>query len=476
MERIGKKSVMDATKEAHGNWKETYKSRLMTPQQAAQLIKSGDQMYTPLGLGQPSMTVMDAIADRANELENVEYYSCLTMRPYKIFKPEYRKTFILESGFLGSPVLHAMAKSEFANYFPNNGSAGILWYREHRMRRCKHNRVISIQQVSPPDEHGFVNTGLDSFMSKQNFDDAMITNGHIIAQINPHMPRCYGETNFHVSRFSAFIEIAEPLVQLPTPQATEVEVAMAKNVVSLLRDRDCIQIGIGAVPMMVSKLLAESGLRDLGVHTEMVPAGIDTLVEKGVVTGKYKKNHTGKIIAGFAMGDKETYDFCANNPMVEFYGTYYTNSMWTIAAENNVKAINGSVEIDLLGQIVSESIGDTMISGSGGQCDFAIGAFWSKGGRAINLVPSTTSDGSISRIVPYLKPGSRITVPRNYAGYVVTEYGIADLYGLSEPERAAELIKVAHPKFREELEKNARDRHLLYPKFYPVPALETKGI
>ncbi|HLZ19373.1 MAG TPA: acetyl-CoA hydrolase/transferase C-terminal domain-containing protein [Smithellaceae bacterium] len=467
---------MDATKETHGKWKEIYKSRVMTPQQAAQLIKSGDQMYTPLGLGQPSMAIMDAIADRKDELENVEYYSCLTMRPYKIYKPEYRKTFILESGFLGSPVLHAMAKSEFANYFPNNGSAGILWYREHRMRRCKHNRVISIQQVSPPDEHGFVNTGLDSFMSKQNFDDAMITNGHIIAQINPHMPRCYGETQFHVSRFSAFVEIPEPLVQLPTPQATEVEVAMAKNVVSLLRDRDCIQIGIGAVPMMVSKLLAESDLRDLGVHTEMVPAGIETLVDRGVVTGKYKKNHTGKIIAGFAMGDKETYDFCANNPMVEFYGTYYTNSMWTIASEDNVKAINGSVEIDLLGQIVSESIGDTMISGSGGQCDFAIGAFWSKGGRAINLVPSTTSDGSISRIVPYLKPGSRITVPRNYAGYVVTEYGVADLYGLSEPERAAELIKVAHPKFREELEKNARERHLLYPKFYPVPTLETKGI
>lgn len=457
---------MDLPKGSHGNWTEIYKSRVMTPQQAAQLIRSGDSMYTPLGLGQPSMAIMDAIADRKDELQNVEYYSCLTMRPYKIYKPEYRKTFLLSSGFLGSPVLQAVAKSEYANYYPNNGSAGIVWFREHRLRHTPNARVISIQQVSPPDEHGYVNTGLDSFMSKQNFDDASFTNGHIIAQINPHMPRCYGETNFHVSRFSAFVEIAEPLVQLPTPQATDIEIAMAKNVVSLLKDRDCIQIGIGAVPMMVSKLLAESGLKDLGVHTEMVPAGIDALVEKGVVTGKYKKNHTGKIIAGFTMGDKETYDFCANNPLVEFYGTYYTNSIWTIAAENNVKAINGSVEIDLLGQIVSESIGDVMISGSGGQCDFAMGAFWSPGGRAINLVPSTTSDGKISRIVPFLKPGSRITVPRNYAGYVVTEYGIADLYGRSEPERAAELIKVAHPKFREELEKNARERHLLRPNIF----------
>jgi len=444
------------------SWQEIYKSRTMTAEQAAKLIRSGDSMYTPLGLGQPSMAIMDAIADRKDELENVEYYSCLTMRPYKIFKPEYRKSFILSSGFLGSPVLQAVARSEYANYYPNNGSAGREWYREHRLRHTPNARVVSIAQVSPPDEHGYVNTGLDSFMSKQNFDDAnYTTKGDIIAQINPHMPRCYGETQFHVSRFSAFVEIAEPLVQLPTPEATEVEIAMAKNVVSLLRDRDCIQIGIGAVPMMVSKLLADSGLRDLGIHTEMVPAGIDTLVERGVVTGRYKKHHADTIVAGFAMGDKATYDFCANNPMVEFYGTYYTNNMNIIAREDNIKAINGSVEIDLLGQIVSESIGDVMISGSGGQCDFAIGAFWSKGGRAINLVPSTTSDGKISRIVPYLKQGSRITVPRNYAGYVVTEYGIADLYGLSEGERAHALIKIAHPKFREELEKNARERNLI---------------
>lgn len=437
----------------------------MTPQQAAQLIQPGDGIYTPLGLGQPSMPIMDAIADRKDELSDVEYFSCLTLRPYKIFQPEYRKTFRLMTGFIGSPVLQAMARSEWANYYPGNGSDGIVRFRDHRQRH-HYRRVISIQQVTPPDEHGFVNIGLDGFMTKQNFDDANMTGGHIIAQVNPHMPRTYGDTNFHVSRFSAFVEHAEPMIEMPTPPATEVEIAMAKNVVSLLKDRDCIQIGIGSVPAMVSRLLLDSGLKDLGIHTEMVPAGTDALVEKGIVTGKYKKNHTGKIVTAFAFGDRTTYDFCANNPMVEFYGTQYTNSMWTIAAENSVVAINGSVEVDLLGQIVSESIGDTMISGSGGQLDFTIGAFWSKGGRAINLVPSTTSDGKTSRIVPFLKPGSRITVPRNYAGFIVTEYGVADLYGRSEPERVAELIKVAHPKFREELEKSARDRHLLPPKIF----------
>jgi 4-hydroxybutyrate CoA-transferase len=445
------------------SWKDIYNGRRMTPEQAAKLVKSGDAIYTPLGLGQPSMPIMDAIADRKDELSDIEYFNCLTLRPYKIFQPEYRKTFRIYTGFMGSPILQGLAKTEYANFYPNNASDGIVRFRNHR-QRVKFRRVISVQQVSPPDEHGFVNIGLDGFMSKQNFEDAQLTGGHIIAQVNPHMPRTYGQTNFHVSIFSAFVEHAEPLIQMPTPPASEVEIAMAKNVVGLLKDRDCIQIGIGAVPMMVSKLLADSGLRDLGVHTEMVPAGADVLVEKGVITCKYKKNNTGKIITAFTLGDKETYDFCANNPMVEFHGTTYTNSIWTIASENNVVAINGSVEVDLLGQIVSESIGDVMISGSGGQCDFAIGSFWSPGGRAINLVPSTTSDGKISRIVPFLKPGSRITVPRNYAGYIVTEYGVADLYGRSEPERAAELIKIAHPKFREELEKTARERHLLFPK------------
>ncbi len=447
------------------NWQDIYRSRIMTPEQAAKLVNTGDAIYTPLGLGQPSMPIMDAIADRKDELSDIEYFSALTLRPYKIYKPEYRKTFTLISGFMGSPILQAIGRSEFANYYPNNASDGYVRFRMHRQRH-KFRKVISVQQVTPPDEHGYINIGLDGFMTQMNFEDAYETGGHCIAQINPYMPRTHGATNFHVSLFSAFIEIAEPLLQMPTPEATEVEIAMAKNVVGLLRDRDCIQIGIGAVPMMVSKLLAESGLKDLGVHTEMVPAGAGILVDKGVISGKYKKNHTGKIVTAFTVGDKATYDFCANNPMVEFYGTSYTNSMWTIASEDNVVAINGSVEVDLLGQIVSESIGDIMISGSGGQLDFAIGAFWSKGGRAINLVPSTTSDGKISRIVPFLKPGSRITVPRNYAGYIVTEYGVADLYGKSEPERTEALIKVAHPKFREELEKSARERNLLSPKIF----------
>jgi len=307
-----------------------------------------------------------------------------------------------------------------------------------------------------------VNLGLDTFYTEAIMD----ASAWVIAEVNPNMPRTYGQTNFHVSRFTAFVENPNPIIAVPTPPPSDVEVKMAENVVSLLKDRDCLQIGIGAVPAMISKLLENSGLKDMGVHTEMAPAGSHRLVDKGVVTCKYKKVNPGKILLAFTMGDKELYDFLGNNPMVEFRPTSYANNISVIAQEDNVVAINGSIEVDLTGQIVSESVGNLMRTGTGGQLDFVIGAFFSKGGRAINLVPSTTLNDTVSRIVPYISQGARVTVPRHYAGYVVTEHGVADLYGRSEPERAEELIKIAHPKFREELEKGARERGLLKKKSF----------
>jgi acyl-CoA hydrolase len=326
----------------------------------------------------------------------------------------------------------------------------------HRQRLRKRRTGI-IMQVAPPDEHGFVNMGLDAFYTESIMDSS----DWVIAEVNPKMPRTHGQTNLHVSRFSAFVENPNPIPAVPTPQATPLEVKMAQNVVGLLKDRDCIQVGIGAVPAMISKLLENSGLKDMGIHTEMAPAGTHRLVEKGVVTCKYKKVNPGKIVLAFTMGDQELYDFLADNPMVEFRPTTYANYIPVLAQEENLVAINGSIEVDLTGQVCSESIGNAMRSGTGGQLDFVCGAYWSKGGRAINLVPSTTDDEAISRIVPYLTPGARVTVPRHYTGYVVTEYGVADLYGRSEPERAEALIQIAHPKFREELEKGARERGFL---------------
>jgi 4-hydroxybutyrate CoA-transferase len=356
--------------------------------------------------------------------------------------------------------MQQMAASEWANFIPYQSSdAGVKY--SHRKRIYKRRTGI-VTQVTPPDEHGYVNLGLDTFYTESVMDQSE----WVIAEVNPNMPRTYGQTNFHVSRFTAFVENPNPIIAVPTPPATDLEVKMAENVVALLKDRDCIQVGIGAVPAMISKLLENSGLKDLGIHTEMMPAGTHKLVEKGVVTCKYKKVNPGKIVLAFTLGDKELYDWIANNPMCEFRPTSYANYIPVIAQEDNIVAINGSIEVDLTGQVVSESVGNIIRSGTGGQLDFVIGAFWSKGGRAINLVPATTMNDTVSRIVPYIAQGARVTVPRHYTGYVVTEYGAADLYGRSEPERAVELIKIAHPKFREELEKAGRERGLIKKKIF----------
>ena len=442
------------------SWKEIYQSRLMSAQDAAKIIQSGDRFWTPLCLGQPSMLIMDLIADRVDELKDVEYMNALTLRPYKIFKPEYRKTFSVVFGFYSSPHLQQIAKSEWANFIPAQSSDVSL--KNAARNRAYPRRTGIITQVTPPDSHGYVSLGLDTFYTGRIMDQS----DFIIAEVNDQMPRTYGDTNFHVSRFTAFFENSSPLPAVPTPPASDVEIQMAKNVVGLMKDRDCFQVGIGAIPAMISKLLQDSNLKDLGIHTEMAPAGTNILVDKGIVTCKHKKVNPGKILLAFTMGDKELYEWLANNPMCEWRSTLYANNISIISQEENLVAINGSLEVDLTGQICSESHGNIMRTGTGGQLDFVIGAFWSPGGRAINLVPSTALDDSVSRIVPYLSNGARVTVPRHYAQYIVTEYGVADLTGRTEPERAEALIQVAHPKFREELEKGARERGLLRKKTF----------
>ena len=363
-------------------------------------------------------------------------------------------------GFYSSPHLQQIAKSEWANFIPAQSSDVSL--KNAARNRAYPRRTGIITQVTPPDSHGYVSLGLDTFYTGRIMDQS----DFIIAEVNDQMPRTYGDTNFHVSRFTAFFENSSPLPAVPTPPASDVEIQMAKNVVGLMKDRDCFQVGIGAIPAMISKLLQDSNLKDLGIHTEMAPAGTNILVDKGIVTCKHKKVNPGKILLAFTMGDKELYEWLANNPMCEWRSTLYANNISIISQEENLVAINGSLEVDLTGQICSESHGNIMRTGTGGQLDFVIGAFWSPGGRAINLVPSTALDDSVSRIVPYLSNGARVTVPRHYAQYIVTEYGVADLTGRTEPERAEALIQIAHPKFREELEKGARERGLLRKKTF----------
>jgi 4-hydroxybutyrate CoA-transferase len=432
-------------------WKDIYKSKVCSHQEAAKVVQSGDRLFTPLGLGEPSTAMMDAIADRKDELKDVDYISSLVFHPYKIFNPEYRKAFRLITGFY-SILTMSQNEAGISTFVPVQ-SSNVGRVAEKRQKLFPRRQGI-ITQVTPPDEHGFVSLGLDLFYTPDIIDQA----DYVIGEVNPKMPWTYGDTSYHTSRFDKFVETEEPLLALPLGEPSEVHIKIAKNVVSLLKNRDCLQIGIGAVPGEISKLLADSGLKDLGLHTEMAPMGTRELVEKGVVTCKFKQAHRNKIVMAFTIGDQELYDFLGNNPMVEFYSASYCNSIPLLVQEKNLVAINGSIEVDLVGTIASESIGDAMFSGTGGQLDFVIGAFWSEGGRAINILPSTAKGGTVSRIVPYLTQGARVTVPRHYAQYIVTEYGIADLTSLDERERALALIEIAHPKFRDELLKTAKKR------------------
>ncbi len=432
-------------------WKDNFKSKLCSHEEAARLVKSGDRLYTPLGLGEPSTAMMDAIADRKDELDDVDYISSLVFHPYKIFNPEYRKTFRLITGFYS--ILTMQSHESGDSVFVPVQSSDVGLVAEDRQKRFPRRQGI-ITQVTPPDEHGFVSLGLDLFYTPDIINQA----DYVIGEVNKNVPWTYGDTTYHVSRFDKFVETDEPMLTLPLAEPTDVHIKIAKNVVSLLKNRDCLQVGIGAVPGEISKLLAESGLRDLGLHTEMAPMGTRELVEKGVVTCKFKQIHKNKIVMAFAIGDQDLYDFLGDNPMVEFYSASYCNSIPLLVQQKNLVAINGSIEVDLVGTIASESIGDVMFSGTGGQLDFVIGAFWSEGGRAINIMPSTAKGGTVSRIVPYLTQGARVTVPRHYTQFVVTEYGIADLTSLDERERAQALIKIAHPKFRDDLLKAAKKR------------------
>jgi 4-hydroxybutyrate CoA-transferase len=432
-------------------WQDEYKSKLCSHAEAAKIVKSGDRFFTALGLGEPSTAMIDAIADRKDELEDVQYISALVFHPYKIFTPEYRKPFHLISGFYDILTMGQHAEG-VSRYVPiQSSNVGLV---AKKRQAIDPRRLGIITQVSPPDEHGCVSLGLDMFYTPDIMEQA----DWIIGEVNPKMPRTYGDTYYHIRRFDKFVEIDEPLFVPPLPGPSEVHKKIAQNVVSLLRDRDCLQVGIGAVPGEISKLIADSGLKDLGIHSEMAPMGSPQLVENGVVTCKYKQTHPNKLVMAFAFGDQELYDFLGNNPMVEFYSASYCNSIPLLAREKNLVAINGSIEVDLVGTINSESIGDAMFSGTGGQLDFVIGAYWSEGGRAINILPSTAKGGTISRIVPDLTKGARVTVPRHYAQYVVTEWGIANLAPLDERERALALIEVAHPKFRDELLQAAKKR------------------
>ncbi len=411
---------------------------------AVSIIGSGDRVFVHTAAAAPQVLV-DAMTARADELEAIEVVHLHTEGEAPYADPEYKDTFKTNALFVGGNVRQAVREGR-ADYIPVFLSEVPGLFRRGIMPLD-----VAMIQVSPPDRHGFCSLGVSVDVTPAALDMA----NHVVAQINPQMPRTHGDGLIHTSRIDYGVEVDRSIPEAPRPDLSDVERAIGENCAKLVDDGATLQMGIGAIPDAVLATLGDH--QDLGIHTEMFSDGIIDLVKNGVITGAKKKTHPGKIVGSFTMGTRRLYDFIDDNPLVSMLDVAYVNDTAVIRRNPKVTAINSAIEVDLTGQVCADSIGTYQYSGVGGQMDFMRGASLSEGGKPIIALPSTTSKG-ISRIVPFLKKGASVVTTRAHVHYIVTEYGIANLYGKNLRERAKALINIAHPDHRDALEEAAYDQ------------------
>jgi 4-hydroxybutyrate CoA-transferase len=431
----------------------TYRDRLCSADEAVRSVASGEKIYLGSGCATPHGLV-EALVRRAPELQDVEIIHHLTLGDTPYIGPDMAGHFRCSDCFVGANTREAV----------NEGRADYVPVHLHEMPRLFRRGVIPLDcamvVLSPPDEHGFCSFGIEVGVTKP----AALSAKRIVAEVNRRMPRTLGDSFIHVSKIDAFVEVDRDLDEFRPAPPTEVERAIGRNVAELIGDGACLQLGLGAIANAALEFLGDR--RDLGVHTEMFTEALPDLVRRGVVTGERKTFHPGKVVAGFIMGTREVYDFAHDNALIEFHPTDYVNHPVNIARNENMVAVNSAIQVDLTGQVCSDSIGQRIHSGFGGQADFMRGASLSKGGLPVIALPSTTDDGSISRIVPLLDPGAGVVLTRADVHVVVTEYGVAPMLGRNVRQRAEALISVAHPDFREPLLEQARQRGL-FGRIFP---------
>jgi 4-hydroxybutyrate CoA-transferase len=415
-----------------------------TPREAVASIASGQRVFLHGGCATP-LRLLAALVERAPELRGVELVHLHTEGPALHAAPGLAESFHARAFFVGANLREAVADGR-ADYVPVFLSEipGLFRRRELPLD-------AALIHVSPPDAHGFCSLGVSVDIAAAAVACAPV----VIAQVNPRMPRSHGDALVHVSRFTAAIEVDEPLPEQHRAVLGDVERSIGRHAAALVEDGATLQVGIGAIPDAVLAALGHH--RGLGIHTEMFSDGVVDLVEQGVITGEHKRVHTGRVVAAFVMGSRRVFDFIDDNPLVAMLDAGEVNDTAVIRLNPRVTAVNSAIEIDLTGQVCADSLGTVQFSGVGGQMDFIRGAALSERGRPIIALPSTTRAG-ISRIVPVLNPGAGVVTTRAHVQYVVTEHGAVNLHGLDLRERARVLIGIAHPDHREALERAAHAR------------------
>lgn len=430
------------------DWKNLYKDRIVSAEEAVQVIKSGNRVFLTGNVSVPHK-LLDALVDNAQNLEDVEICQALTVGSSDYVLPEMEGHLRVNTMFISGNIREAVHSGR-ADFTPVLLSEFPLLFKNGHLPVD-----VAIIHVSLPDDHGFCSLGVEVGLTKTASESAKI----IIAEVNPQMPRTLGDAFIHVGRLNYIHHVNYPISEMAMGSddpSAEVK-KMASHIAELIPNGATMQMGIGAVPDAVLKHLYDK--KDLGVHTELFSDGVIDLVEAGVLTNAEKTLHQGKILAGFVIGTKRLYDWVDDNPLIEMRRTEYVNDPFVIAQNDKMVAINSAIEIDLTGQVCADSIGPKLYSGVGGQLDFIYGASRSKGGVPIIALPSDTTTRSgkrFSRITGMLKHGAGVVTTRNHVRYVVTEYGIADLYGKTIRQRAQALIGIAHPDFRADLKKEAQ--------------------
>ncbi|HEY72607.1 MAG TPA: acetyl-CoA hydrolase/transferase family protein [Thermoflexia bacterium] len=424
-----------------------YESRVTTAKEAIRKgVKSGDRIFLTGNCSVPKV-LLEALVKRAPELENIEICHALTIGSSDYVAPEMEGHIRANSLFIGPNVRQAVQEGR-ADFTPVLLSEFTLLFKENILPLD-----VAFVHLSPPDEHGFCSYGIETGLTKTPAESARI----IIAELNENMPRCLGDSFIHVSRLDYIVPVDYDLMELPMSEGglSDVHAKIGQHIAELIPDGATMQMGIGAIPDAVLNFLQDK--RDLGVHTELFSDSVIDMVEAGVITNARKTLNPGKITAGFMIGTNRIYEWAHDNPLIELRRSEYINDPFIIAQNYRQVAINSAIEVDLTGQVCADSIGPKLYSGVGGQLDFIYGASRSEGGVPIIALPATARGGTVSRIAPMLKQGAGVVTSRYHVHYIVTEYGVANLYGKTIRQRAQELINIAAPQFRDELTHAAKE-------------------